>query len=164
MKKPRFGLTRVDQRCQSLFDEHYKLYFGDLQTSVRKRISEHEIKHAEYALFPVWFLTFRYNNEPYTMLVNGQTGKVVGTVPVDKKKAGLLFAGIAIPVSALLGVIGTTIISITGFDPRLYIFIYFFVFVFFYIGIASIYDCNKSAKLTKLVKTASYVSERQDRD
>ena len=154
----------VLKRCQSLFDEHYKLYFGDLQTSVKDRISEHEIKHADYALFPAWFLTFRYNNEPYTMLVNGQTGKVVGSVPVDKKKAGILFTAIAAPVSVFLCFIGTTITTSSGLPPQLYIIIFFFAFIFFYIGISSIYVCNKRAKLTKLVKTADFVAERQDRD
>ena len=37
-------------------------------------------------MFPVWFLTFKYNGKPYTVLVNGQTGKVTGTLPWQNKK------------------------------------------------------------------------------
>ena len=39
-----------------------------------------------YMMFPVWFLTFKYNGKPYTVLVNGQTGKVTGTLPWQNKK------------------------------------------------------------------------------
>ena len=35
-------------------------------------------------------------------MVNGQTGKVVGAVPFDKKKAGLIFTLASLPLSALL--------------------------------------------------------------
>jgi len=40
-----------------------------------------------YALAPVWILTTRYKDKPYTFLMNGQTGKVVGELPVDSTKA-----------------------------------------------------------------------------
>ena len=39
-----------------------------------------------YMMVPVWFFTFKYEDKPYTVLVNGQTGKVVGTMPWQKKK------------------------------------------------------------------------------
>lgn len=42
------------------------------------------IKEFKYVLLPAWFLTFRYENEAYTFLVNGQTKKVVGGVPFYK--------------------------------------------------------------------------------
>jgi hypothetical protein len=35
-------------------------------------------------MLPAWFLTFRYNDKPYTILVNGQTGKVIGGIPWDQ--------------------------------------------------------------------------------
>ena len=40
-----------------------------------------------YAMFPVWCLTYIFDGLPHTILVNGQTGKVVGAVPFDRKKA-----------------------------------------------------------------------------
>lgn len=40
-----------------------------------------------YALVPVWILTTRYQDKPYTFMMNGQTGKVVGSLPVDTGKA-----------------------------------------------------------------------------
>ena len=35
-----------------------------------------QIQKETYAMLPAWFMTFRYKENPYTMLVNGQTGKV----------------------------------------------------------------------------------------
>lgn len=52
-----------------------------------------------YALVPVWILTTRYNNQPYTFMMNGQTGKVVGSLPYDSKKAFLYPAAIALAVA-----------------------------------------------------------------
>jgi hypothetical protein len=40
-----------------------------------------------YALFPVWILNTKYNKENYQFIMNGQTGKFVGKLPVDKGKA-----------------------------------------------------------------------------
>ena len=40
-----------------------------------------------YAMVPVWILTTRYENKPYTFMMNGQTGKVVGSLPYDSGKA-----------------------------------------------------------------------------
>ncbi len=42
---------------------------------------------ARYALYPVWLLNTEWNGKKYTFAMNGQTGKFVGDLPVDKKKA-----------------------------------------------------------------------------
>lgn len=39
---------------------------------------------AKYALFPVWLLNTTWNGKKYTFAMNGQTGKFVGDLPVDK--------------------------------------------------------------------------------
>ncbi|SMC54386.1 hypothetical protein SAMN06296952_1684 [Oscillospiraceae bacterium] len=38
------------------------------------------------ALFPAWFVTYRYEENNYVIMVNGQTGKVAGGVPWKKVK------------------------------------------------------------------------------
>ena len=41
-----------------------------------------------YAMMPVWILTTNYKGKPYTFMMNGQTGKFVGSdLPEDKFKA-----------------------------------------------------------------------------
>jgi len=39
---------------------------------------------AKYALYPVWLLTTSWNGGKYTFAMNGQTGKFVGDLPLDK--------------------------------------------------------------------------------
>ena len=39
---------------------------------------------AKYALFPVWLLNTTWNGTKYTFAMNGQTGKMVGDLPMDK--------------------------------------------------------------------------------
>ena len=42
---------------------------------------------ARYALYPVWLLNTSWNGNQYTFAMNGQTGKFVGDLPVDKAAA-----------------------------------------------------------------------------
>ena len=39
---------------------------------------------AKYALFPVWLLNTTWDGKKYTFAMNGQTGKMVGDLPMDK--------------------------------------------------------------------------------
>ena len=39
---------------------------------------------ARYALYPVWILNTVWNGEKFTFAINGQTGKTVGDLPMDK--------------------------------------------------------------------------------
>ncbi len=40
----------------------------------------------EYALFPVWLIDYEYEKERYLLIINGQTGKVSGYLPICKIK------------------------------------------------------------------------------
>lgn len=42
---------------------------------------------AKYALYPVWLLTTTWKNNKYIFAMNGQTGKFVGDLPLDKSAA-----------------------------------------------------------------------------
>ena len=56
-----------------------------------------------YALFPVWFATFWYEGQHHTILINAQTGKVVGGLPWDKQAADRLTAILSIFFTILSG-------------------------------------------------------------
>lgn len=45
----------------------------------------------EYALLPIWMLTYSYNNKNYIFAMNGQTGKVFGSLPISRIKLFILF-------------------------------------------------------------------------
>ena len=66
-----------------------------------------EIKDAktEYVFIPIWILNYRYEDTDYTFTMNGQTGKVVGMLPVDKKKQMKYFIIITIILYVIILII-----------------------------------------------------------
>ena len=54
------------------------------------------------ALLPVWLMTTVKEGKTYTFAVNGQTGKLIGDLPIDKGRLFGLLAGITIPLGILL--------------------------------------------------------------
>ena len=44
----------------------------------------------KYALYPVWILNVKWNGKNHTFAMNGQTGKFVGNIPTEDKKAKLI--------------------------------------------------------------------------
>ncbi|MDE7254245.1 MAG: hypothetical protein K2O32_15070 [Acetatifactor sp.] len=66
---------------------------------------EPEIVQKELAMLPVWFLTYRRGDRVSYAVVNGQTGKVAGDIPVDKKKYLLGSFLLALPTFLLLNLL-----------------------------------------------------------
>lgn len=59
----------------------------------------------KYAFLPVWMLNTKWQGKDFLFAMNGQTGKLIGDLPVDKGKFALWFAGIALPLIALLAIV-----------------------------------------------------------
>ena len=53
-----------------------------------------------YALYPVWLLNTKWDGKTYTFAMNGQTGKMVGDLPMDKALFRKWFWGITGAVAA----------------------------------------------------------------
>ncbi|MBE6657314.1 MAG: hypothetical protein E7604_02615 [Ruminococcaceae bacterium] len=72
-------------------------------TSVIPESSNIQLKNgsAKYALYPVWLLNTDWNGTKYTFAVNGQSGKIVGDLPVDKAASRRWFFGIFAAVTAV---------------------------------------------------------------
>lgn len=62
-----------------------------------------------YALMPVWLLNTKWNGQNFVFAMNGQTGKMVGDLPMDKKKYWmyrLMYTGIiAAVLTAMTGIL-----------------------------------------------------------
>lgn len=56
---------------------------------------------AKYALLPVWMLHTKWQSKDYLFAMNGQTGKLIGDLPVSKGKFAAWMAGISLPLMAL---------------------------------------------------------------
>lgn len=58
-----------------------------------------------YAMYPIWLLNTAWNDKRFTFVMNGQTGKFVGDLPMDKGIFIKWFVMIAIIVSIIVFVI-----------------------------------------------------------
>ncbi len=66
------------------------------------KLTQGDIK---YALMPVWMLSTKWNGQNFLFAMNGQTGKLIGDLPVDKGLYWSWFAKISVPIMAVLGAI-----------------------------------------------------------
>ena len=58
-----------------------------------------------YALLPAWILTTRYRDKIYTFAMNGQTGKLVGNLPIDWKLFWTYLLSVGLGSGALISLI-----------------------------------------------------------
>ena len=96
----------VRERMQDYAD---RLLRGTIDGQVSKTAPRMQIhkSHWEYALMPVWVLTYRdKEGQIYKYAMNGYTGKVYGELPISKVKLALMFAAIMAAVAAVIFALG----------------------------------------------------------
>ena len=60
---------------------------------------------AHYALLPVWMLHTRWKDKDFLFAMNGQTGKLIGDLPIDKGRLAACFAAISLPLMVILAIL-----------------------------------------------------------
>lgn len=60
-----------------------------------------------YALLPVWMLHTKWNGKDFLFAMNGQTGRLVGDLPMSWGRFWSTFAAIAVPAAAIATVIAS---------------------------------------------------------
>lgn len=82
-EKPENIEVRSEHRIRSVFNQEIsKKYPGEI-VATNPHITD---TTEETVLLPVWMMTKKIDGEYHTFMVNGQTGKAIGAVPVDKRK------------------------------------------------------------------------------
>ena len=82
--------TRADRRVENSAIEVLQSSVENFDAvQLENAAVKKDVGKVSYAMVPVWILTTRYNDRPYTFMMNAQTGKVVGSLPYDKTKAFL---------------------------------------------------------------------------
>ena len=93
---------RADKRCAgsllSALERTVSGYTTCIETSRDIRLKRGKV---HYALLPVWILNTRWEGKDFFFAMNGQTGKLVGNLPVSTKRVIGLFAAIAAPLIAI---------------------------------------------------------------
>ena len=57
-------------------------------------------------MLPVLFMTYNYNNKMYEFTINGQTGKLAGTPPLDRQKLRMFCTALGIGITAAIYLLG----------------------------------------------------------
>lgn len=90
--------ARVKRSTEEAFAETVQGY--NSVTAENSSVQFHNGK-AKYALYPVWLLNTTWNGNKHTFAMNGQTGKFVGDLPVDKAAATRWTAILAVAFTAV---------------------------------------------------------------
>ena len=97
------SMERADRRFRSSAIDQMRRDVSGYETvsQVGDNVRLHRGK-VHYALMPVWTLRTKWKNEDYLFMMNGQTGKMVGDLPVSNGKVGAFFAVLAVVLSGLM--------------------------------------------------------------
>ena len=123
----------------------------------------------KYAMLPAWFITFRYKDQPHTILVNGDTGKVVCALPWKKALFSILVTVIAITAAVLSFFIFKEMFTsmfasgrdLNKGDMRMMLFIIVGIGTLFSTGVANVKRVMKNIRLTQDKAMFSFTKKRQ---
>ena len=80
------SVERANQRIRSsteeMFADTVRGYATVIPMSTNIRLQNGK---AKYALYPIWLLNSTWEGKQYTFAMNGQTGKMVGDLPLDRQ-------------------------------------------------------------------------------
>ena len=100
------AIGRANERIHRSTEETFRGtvvgYTTVATASANVNVSHGEV---EYALLPVWMLSTKWRDKNYLFAMNGQTGKFVGDLPLDKKAFALWLIGLAVGITAVVSVV-----------------------------------------------------------
>jgi hypothetical protein len=95
--------TRVQNTCVDQFSDTVG---GYMETDLAHANANVTWTNIAYALLPVWMLHTKWNGQDYLFAMNGQTGKLIGDLPIDNGKVTkrflMMFAPLAIIIAAII--------------------------------------------------------------
>lgn len=93
---------RANKRCQATAIEVMRRDVVGYETVSTENASVHLRRgKVHYALMPVWTLRTKWQGKEYLFMMNGQTGKMVGDLPMSRAKSLAVFGGLSVLFSAL---------------------------------------------------------------
>ena len=94
--------NRASERIKRSTEDIFKgTVLGYNTVTTEKSSIQLKNSRAKYALYPVWILNTTWNGEKYMFAMNGQTGKFVGNLPMDKSAFTRWLVGLGAGISAL---------------------------------------------------------------
>lgn len=101
----------IESRARSKMSESAESYLqqsisGYAKLTHRNKEIRVQRQSAQYVLLPVWKYIYKYKEEMYPFYINGQTGKIVGKVPISRAKVFFYGGTLWGVLMALFGMIG----------------------------------------------------------
>lgn len=98
--------TRANNRIIASTEHVVKDTMNEYSTLTKEYSSVNLISSdVKYALFPVWLLTSRWKDQSFLFAMNGQTGKLIGDLPVDRGRYWGWILRIAGPIAIILAIL-----------------------------------------------------------
>lgn len=106
------SVSRANERVKrSTEAEFLKTVTGFDTVNEKKSIIQLSNGVAKYALYPVWLLNTTWRGQKFVFAMNGQTGKFVGNLPMDKK----LFWGMFFKTTGITSAIAFAVMLLLHF-------------------------------------------------
>lgn len=99
--------ARAHSRAEGSISDQVRKTIKRDGIDVKKEYFRYEGEETKYAMLPVWLLVTKWNDRTYKFAMNGQTGKMVGDLPVSAPK----LMGVTIPLFLLLMILGMIFIG-----------------------------------------------------
>ncbi len=94
---------RADKRCTNTTKDIFARDVVGYDTlSLKNESINIQRGKVSYALFPVWILHTKWNEQDFLFMMNGQTGKFVGELPVSKQKYRMYFTLVTVLLFGVL--------------------------------------------------------------
>jgi DNA-directed RNA polymerase subunit RPC12/RpoP len=100
------AISAAQERAKNSTTNTLKSSIGGY-TSIHVVKENHQLEktNEDYVLLPVWMLNIKYHDKCYIFAMNGQTGKMIGDIPVDKKKVAIWWIGLFVITFAICSLI-----------------------------------------------------------
>lgn len=98
---------RIQQRVNRYVEDYARNTILGYSSVIitNKNITSRRLE-ADYVLLPVWLLNYNYKGTKYTFAMNGQTGKIIGKLPISIAKVILWGSLIALITFIIVSVVG----------------------------------------------------------
>ena len=77
---------KAEQRSMPIIEKHLKIRLRDYTYTGGQIYTKFRQLKRQYVLLPVWFFNIKYKKKMYPYALNGQTGKIVGEIPLSMSK------------------------------------------------------------------------------
>lgn len=155
--------SRITGTPQANLGEIYGDSYKKLESMAVKKErygEKYTLNDVIYAFLPIYFITFRIGGKLVNILVNGATGKLVGSVPIDENKLKKKRIKNMIVSALIFGVVGAAAFR---YFPLIGSVMLFVILLFFSVGAGKLAK-KKFEKNQRETNSASMFSISRNRD